>query len=219
MGKPFGNSPISGVLSCWFDEPTEETPSINIPTAHASVAHAAVAAPVAPVATLEKPSQPAQNARQTSRSLLDMIGAMNGQADLFAAPGDCSESAEAVPAAPRKVQKTAGKFSFREAVNKVFDSPESRSYQWLQQQGLAGEFSSMAVSLEQRWNTDGSYYAVRRTANGYTHTVMLKADGSCCGERITGPTGPLAQFTPNGVIVPSDDSNRFTRPAAARQSA
>jgi hypothetical protein len=104
--------------------------------------------------------------------------------------------------------------SFQELICRIYQSPESRSYQWLQMQGLAIEFDQRAVSLEQRWNTDGSFCAVRRTANGYSHTVMLKADGSCAGERITGPAGPIAQFTANGNVMTSDLTNSFARQIA-----
>ncbi|HEY9789905.1 MAG TPA: hypothetical protein V6D22_05885 [Candidatus Obscuribacterales bacterium] len=226
MGEPISKAPINGVLSCWFDdEPAQgdQTPVDVQPTyPHPQVATPAPQThsspqPVAPQAI--QPQALPYDGQQAMSSLLNLMEAIHDRHMLpdimvpaagrheapLMRPENDAKPAQAIPQPSAPTYRP----SFQELICRIYQSPESRSYQWLQMQGLAIEFDQRAVSLEQRWNTDGSFCAVRRTANGYSHTVMLKADGSCAGERITGPSGPIAQFNSTGNVVTSEMSNSF----------
>jgi hypothetical protein len=228
MAEPLG-SPINGVLSCWFDDEPTEIAAPAVAAAPAPTQQAVHPAALT-TATLQAAPVVQHNGEQASSRLQDLMEAINDRhslPDMFMPHGGRQEAPAPRPEHEPKPHLSnqlstriapAYRPSFQDLVTKVFASPESRSYQWLVQQGLDSEFDQRAVSLEQRWNTDGSFCAVRRTANGFAHTVMLKPDGSCCGERITGPTGPIAQFTATGSIVLADQTDRFSR-QPARQSA
>ena len=244
MGEPIGRTPISGVLSCWFDdEPAQVQSQAAVATAPVQQAPEPVSAPILQavqaepatpsnaIAAFNANPQPVQTGQQASARLMDLMEAINdrhmlpnvllpsgGRHDAPLMRPEPDNQANGCAHVPAERPAPVRRASFQDLITNIFHSQESRSYQFLQAQGLAVEFDQRGVSLEQRWNTDGSFCAVRRTANGYSHTVMLKSDGSSCGERITGPSGPIAQVTAQGAIVMSESSNPFSR-SQARQTA
>lgn len=207
MAEPSGKQSISGVLACWFDEPADCSPAASVATLNppASI----VAAPAVQFAPQTASDGPSPAAQATSR-FFDLMEAINDKhvlPDVFVPRSDKAEKPLAFPVAqpqqpaPVKSQPVK-KISAQQIVSEICQSHDSPLYQWLMRNQLAAEFDLHTHSVEQRWSPDGTYCSVRRTANGYTHTIVLKDNNTRTSQRITGPDGNvLLHISASGALI------------------
>jgi hypothetical protein len=198
MAEPVGKQ-ISGVLACWFDEPADSVSTVattNTPAVHQAPAFSI---------SVEPTPVEADEATTASTRFFDLMAAVNGKQllpDLGLPRPDKADTPQvAVQPDPVGIEKPR-KVSAQQLVTEICQSHDSPLYQWLQRNQLAAEFDHNTHSVEQRWSPDGTYCSVRRTRNGFTHTIVLKESNTRSTQRVTGPDGTvLLHISASGAVI------------------
>ena len=191
MGQPGVKQSVSGVLACWFDD-SPLCESDDITALMAAEAESEISTSSQPVVS-------------------DLVEIMDAITDAGASPEPaCSEPPAAsirAVAENTEANRTSpftyhGCTSVYDVINRICQSNESPFYQWLKRNCLESEFVERIQSLEQRWAPDGTFCAVRRTDNGFVHTIVLKDNNTKSTQRVTAPDGTvLLHITASGHLI------------------